>query len=37
VLVSAVVSAEIEGALETFLRRDDAERFLEQVRPTMGT
>ena len=31
-LVYAVVSAETEKAVETFVRRDDAERFLEEVR-----
>jgi hypothetical protein len=32
VLVHAVVSAETEKAVEVFARRDDAERFLENVR-----
>ncbi len=31
-LVYAVVSAETEKAVETFVRREDAERFLEDVR-----
>jgi Tic22-like family len=32
VLVYAVVSEETEKAVETFVRRDDAERFLGNVR-----
>jgi hypothetical protein len=32
VLVYAVVSAETEKAVDTFVRREDAERFLEEVR-----
>jgi hypothetical protein len=32
VLVFAVVSAETEKAVELFIRREDAERFLEEVR-----
>jgi hypothetical protein len=32
VLVYAVVSAETEKAVELFVRREDAERFLEEVR-----
>ncbi len=32
VLVYAVVSAETEKAVDTFGRRKDAERFLEEVR-----
>jgi hypothetical protein len=32
VLVFAVVSAETEHAVELFIRREDAERFLEEVR-----
>jgi Tic22-like family len=32
VLVHAVVSAETEKAVETFVRREDAEPFLEEVR-----
>jgi hypothetical protein len=32
VLVYAVVSAETEKAVELFVRRKDAERFLEEVR-----
>jgi hypothetical protein len=32
VLVYAVVSAETKLALELFVRREDAERFLEEVR-----
>ena len=31
-LVYAVVSAETEHAVELFVRREDAERFLEEVR-----
>ncbi len=30
-LVHAVVSANTEKAVETFVRREDAERFLEEV------
>ena len=32
VLVYAVVSAETEKAVDMFVRREDAERFLEEVR-----
>jgi hypothetical protein len=32
VLIYAVVSGRDEKAVETFVRRDDAERFLEDVR-----
>jgi hypothetical protein len=32
VLVHAVVSTETEKAVETFVRREDAEPFLEEVR-----
>ena len=32
VLVHGVVSAETERAVDTFVRREDAERFLENVR-----
>jgi hypothetical protein len=31
-IVFAVVSAETEKAVDTFVRREDAERFLEEVR-----
>jgi hypothetical protein len=39
VLVYAVVSAETEQAVELFVPREDAERFLEEVReddPALG-
>ena len=32
VVVYAVVSAQTEKAIDTFVRREDAERFLEEVR-----